>query len=218
MAKRKYEFRNGDVIGSWKFIEEVKSIKNVRKFLCECLECHKEYVITLESLIRSKAKMCISCSNKKRYTKHGDSYNPLYFVFKDMHSRCEYKNHNRYKDYGARGIKVCNDWRDTIEGLHTFIKWSEEHRYKKGLQIDRIDNNKGYPPDNCSLVSVSVNNFNRWDANGYRLHKGKWEAYIAVDKKTHLLGTYKTEEKALKVRKEAELKYYGEYSPSHRGE
>ena len=89
---------------------------------------------------------------------------------------------------------------------------------KKGLQLDRRDNDKGYSPDNCRWVTSAVNNFNRRNVKGYRYKDGTWLAYITVNKKFITLGYFKTEEEeALKARMEAELKYYGEYSPSHRG-
>lgn len=89
------------------------------------------------------------------YYVHGLSYNPLFNVLAKMHYRCENKNHSQYKDYGGRGIAVCKEW--SMDNAQAFISWAMEHGWKKGLQIDRIDNDKGYSPDNCRIVSRSEN-------------------------------------------------------------
>ena len=219
MPKKPVEYESGTVIGHYMLIRKLsKEEANGKRglYLCKCLMCGKLYKRTVESIKRSKAKMCISCSNKLKWTKHGLSNNPLYFVFKNMHDRCEKSKNIKYNDYGGRGIKVCKEWEDTEDGLKSFINWSNSNGYKNGLQIDRIDNDKGYSSDNCRWVTVSQNNFNRRNTKGYRFHQGKWEAYITVNKKTIHLGRFSTEEEALDARKVAELKYFGEYSPSHR--
>ena len=66
-----------------------------------------------------------------------------------MKQRCQNPKHKNYKDYGARGITVCDDWQKS----ENFIKWSLEHGYSDTLTLDRVDVNKGYSPDNCRWVS-----------------------------------------------------------------
>ena len=159
--------------------------------------------------------MCHACAIKHTFTKHNLSSSDLYIVFKDMHKRCEYEKDYKYPNYGGRGIKVREKWADTVEGLKAFVEWANNSGYKEGLQLDRFDNDKGYSPENCRWITISHNNFNRRGAKGYRFHYGKWEAYITVNKKAIHLGRFAIEEEALNARKAAELKYYGEYSPSH---
>lgn len=70
---------------------------------------------------------------------------PLYGLWKTMRKRCNCVNCQDYKNYGGRGIKVCEEWNDFIN----FYEWSMNNGYQKGLSIDRIDANGDYEPSNC---------------------------------------------------------------------
>lgn len=63
-------------------------------------------------------------------------------------SRCENPNHNRFPDYGGRGITVCGEWHDYL----TFKRWAISNGYAEGLTIDRVENDKEYSPNNCRWV------------------------------------------------------------------
>lgn len=93
------------------------------------------------------------------YYVHGLSYEPLFNVLSKMHYRCENENHPQYKDYGGRGISVCGEW--SMDNAPAFISWAISNGWEQGLQIDRIDNDKGYSPENCRIVSRSENCRNR---------------------------------------------------------
>ena len=98
-------------------------------------------------------------------------YNKLNGVYHGILRRCYNPNQKSYKDYGARGIKVCDEWlnpekvnigtKHSRKGWLAFEKWALSHGYKEGLSIDRIDNNKGYSPDNCRWVDSKVQSNNR---------------------------------------------------------
>ena len=96
--------------------------------------------------------------------KHGYSYNPLYRVWFNMNSRCHNPEDKSYNNYGGRGIKVCKLWRRTNDGnfdsLRNFIQWAEPI-YEKGLTLERVNNNKGYSPDNCEFATLIKNMANR---------------------------------------------------------
>tara|TARA_R110000868_G_scaffold335325_1_gene596087 strand:+ start:147 stop:587 length:441 start_codon:yes stop_codon:yes gene_type:complete len=84
------------------------------------------------------------------------SYTPFYRRWCDMRARCTNPNHRAYKWYGARGIVVCDRWQ-------SFDLFSEDmlSSYAKGLQLDRLDNNGPYAPDNCKWVTSKQNCRNR---------------------------------------------------------
>ena len=65
-----------------------------------------------------------------------------------MHCRCYYPSTNQYKNYGGKGIKVCDEWQH-IEGFINFYNWAMKNGYDETLTLDRIDNNKDYCPENC---------------------------------------------------------------------
>ena len=90
---------------------------------------------------------------------HGYSadYPKLFGTWETMKSRCENPNREKYKDYGGRGISVCEDWHDA----KAFCEWALANGYKEGLQLDRINNDGNYEPSNCRWVTPKENSRNR---------------------------------------------------------
>ena len=78
----------------------------------------------------------------------------LYSVWKTMKARCHNPNHPKFRIYGARGIEVCDEWRDDP---NRFLDWALANGYKTGLQIDRLDNGAGYSPSNCRWTTAKEN-------------------------------------------------------------
>ena len=94
-----------------------------------------------------------------RYT-HGGSHTRLYSIWKSMKSRCYCPNWKPYFLYGARGITVCDEWRNSFEA---FRNWALAHGYRDDLELDRMDVNGNYSPINCRWVSHYTQTINRRD-------------------------------------------------------
>ena len=86
--------------------------------------------------------------------KHGLKRHPLYDVWGKMKERCYKENSKDYPDYGARGIKVFELW---ITDFKSFYDWSISAGWRKGLEIDREENDGDYCPENCRFVTRSIN-------------------------------------------------------------
>lgn len=141
----------GEIVGRYTVIS-----KGIRKyhFICEC-ECGNIREVQTSNLKSRKSKSC-GCLQKKlakiRHTKHGKKYHIAYSTWNGMITRCYNKKFTFYSYYGGNGIKVCDEWKDDPT---EFIKWLEEHNWKKGLHIHRIDAKKDYSPENCKLMNHS---------------------------------------------------------------
>ena len=111
-----------------------------------------------EETKRKMRESALKRDNSNRGTHRMSTEHPkLYLVWETMKNRCENPNRAKYKDYGARGIEVCDEWHNT----ENFCKWALENGYEEGLQIDRIDNNGNYEPNNCRWVTPKENSRNR---------------------------------------------------------
>ena len=100
---------------------------------------------------------------------HGCSHTKEYKVWSGMKRRCYNAKHKDYKNYGARGIKVCEKW---LNDFTEFRNWALTNGCKEGLEIDRIDNNGDYSPNNCRFVT-KIQNCNNKRNNHILEYKGE---------------------------------------------
>ena len=134
-------------------------------WLCRCLgktgdDCGKEVIVSSNDLRNGHTQSC-GCLRLERITTHDCTHEPWYHTYKGMMGRCGHWEGGKECDlclYRDRGITVCEEWQ---KSPRAFGDWFLAHGWHKGLQIDRIDNYKGYSPDNCRVVTSKENNNNR---------------------------------------------------------
>ena len=132
----------------------VKYLPSGKKRLrLKCEVCQKIVIRCGFGAVKSKSCGCV------QYKKHGDAAirHPLYQKWHGAKNRCLNKSNSAFKLYGGRGITICDEWMDYV----AFREWALKSGWSKGLFLDRIDNNKGYNPDNCRWVTVKESNRNR---------------------------------------------------------
>ena len=144
---------------------------------------------------------------RKPREQHNLRKHPLYVKWDNFIRRCYNPNNPYYHNYGGRGITVDDSWKNSFM---TFFDWAIKNGYTDNLDIDRIDNDLGYSPDNCQFVNRSMNLRNRRKKEktsskyvGVSLYKriNKYVAYIKVNKEKIHLGYFTTEEEAFLKRK-----------------
>ena len=127
------------------------------KWKCIC-DCGNKVTVARPCLVQNHTKSC-GCYQKEviktASLTHGMSYTMAYRRWSDMHARCTKRNGKTYKCYGARGITVCDRWKS----FESFFK--DMGSPKKGMSLERIDNDKGYSKNNCKWATSTEQARNR---------------------------------------------------------
>lgn len=198
------KYGNIEIIGE---LERSSSKQRVVAFKCQC---GNESKTLLLNIVSGNTKSC-GCLRKKlvsiKRKTHGLSKTSIYRIFHGMKNRCFNKNNNAYKDYGGRGISVCKEW---LDDFRKFYKFCLENGWKAELEIDRIDNDGWYSPENCRFVTSEINQKNKRlllksNTSGYRgvSRVGKhWKVTVSFNGKSHQKRGFKTPEDAAKYRDE----------------
>lgn len=126
---------------------------------CQC-DCGNTCKVWNNKLMRKKPKKSCGCLQLEAHTTyiHGGEGSILYHKWRGMLDRCNNPNSRQYKYYGARGISVCDAWKNDFTA---FRAWAETSGYVGGLSIDRIDVNGDYSPGNCRWVSMTEQQKNK---------------------------------------------------------
>lgn len=157
----------GQRFGRWTVLEFVPNEKNVSYWKCRC-DCGNISDVEVSTLKRGISKSC-GCLRSELESermkiknpaqiKHGGKGTRLYRIWKGMRQRCYNPNSNHYPSYGGRGITICKEWVNDFSALK---EWALSSGYSDELSIDRIDNNKGYSPENCQWTGVKTQCRNR---------------------------------------------------------
>ncbi len=138
----------GQKFGKWEVISAPQWDAHGHQLVMARCKCGLEKLVRTDGLLIGRSSGCPKCR-----TTHGESRTKLHGVWGCMLNRCRDENSKPYKNYGGRGIKVCQEWLD----FPTFRKWALANGYKEGLEIDRRDNDGNYEPGNCRWVTTKEN-------------------------------------------------------------
>lgn len=141
---------------------------------CVC-DCGNEIITRGEDLRSGKTKSCGCLVTTNHFKTHGESDTQLYRKWNSMLRRCEDPSYHAYKNYGGRGIEVCDDWHD----FTIFRDWVNETRTDISLSLDRIDNDGNYSPDNC-----------KWSTNQEQQNNKRNNLYFSLNDEVHTLSDW----------------------------
>ena len=156
-------------------------------WLCRC-DCGNLRIVSVQNLRSGNSQSC-GCLQKEltanRETVHGMKHTRLYNIWINIRQRCQNSNNPAFKNYGGRGIHMCDEWQQ----FKPFYEWAMTNGYSEELEIDRINNNGCYSPDNCRWVTreTQANNTRK---NHYVTYKGEthtiseWSEIIGISKQT----------------------------------
>ena len=158
---RKLHNLTGQKFGELTVIQRAENdIKGRTQWLCQC-DCGKQKIIRGSSLTSGNTKSCGCLSIeklKKMSITHKMAKTRLYKIWANIKTRCLNPKYSRFCDYGGRGIKVCNEWKNNFKA---FYDWAIANGYKEDLTIDRINVNGNYEPENCRWVTPKINSSNK---------------------------------------------------------
>ena len=157
------------------YIDENRVNTKHTYWICECV-CGKKRSLQTHQLTTGKVTSC-GCQNLRKKKSNIIAHNHrLYNLYNSMLGRCYNPKCINYKYYGAKGISVCDEWKNSFE---TFVVWANQNGYNDTLSIDRIDNSKGYNPENCRWVEMREQYINKkytalYTHNGITLTMKEW--------------------------------------------
>lgn len=141
--------------------EDVKRDEHGCKFNRYKCKCGNTAILRA-ILVRSGTTKSCGCLSRETASKNNSTHRlrdtRLYSIWSSIKTRCFNKKASRYKDWGGRGILMCEEWKNDFK---KFYDWAMSNGYSNRLVIDRENNDKNYEPNNCKWVTYRENNFNK---------------------------------------------------------
>ena len=174
-------------------------------------DCGKELILGESKFYNAnKPKKSCGCMEFKQ-NKLSKIYPRLFNIWNNMKSRCYRNDSINYSRYGAKGVDVCDEW---LENFESFLFWAKNNGYEENLTLDRINNSKGYNPNNCRWVDYYVQAENRGlsiknktGKTGVFKKRNSFISYMMRKGIRVNLGSFKTLDEAINARLEAERQY-----------
>ena len=175
----------------------------VRHGKYQCSYCNNIFIYATKYI---HSTLSCGCVPSDYNISHGLRSHRLYNTWRHMLCRCYDPKEKQYCDYGGRGIKACDEWKD----IRNFVKWVEEKsNWEEGLTLDRINTNGNYCPENCTFSDRTLQSINqRMQSNNtsgfvgvsWRESIQRWRARVQMYGKEKYIGQYKTLEEAVEAR------------------
>lgn len=154
----------GMTFGRLTVLRRVENGKNgAPRWLCKCNCSNGNTIVTEGFHLTSGHTQSCGCIQKERAREAKTKWrtkeeHDAADIFRDMKKRCYNPNNKEFHRYGGRGIRICDEW---LQDRSKFVDWAVSHGYRKGLEIDRINNDGSYGPDNCRFIDHAGNSNNK---------------------------------------------------------
>jgi len=161
--KQKYFVNQGDIFDNLTvitdpFLVNLHTRNSHSEVKCQC-KCGSIISVEPRTLIKGQ-KSCQKCSwqlnprDPPKNIVHNLYYHRIYGIWRNMIARCYNSKHISYRYYGKKGIRVCDEWKNSVT---TFWEWAKTHEYEDNLTIHRINSNENYSPENCKWITSGEN-------------------------------------------------------------
>lgn len=190
--KKRNEVTEGQKYGKLTIIKEVSPIGNKRRILCKC-DCGNIKEYSMDRVIHGRTQSC-GCLRNEMFLTHrnnnGTSVYPkeatdskLYKIWNSMKCRCYTVSSGAYFKYGAKGIRMCDEWKNDFMA---FYNWALANGYSDELTIDRIDYRGNYEPSNCRWADIRTqannkSNVRKYEYNGELHTMTEWSEIMNIN-------------------------------------
>lgn len=190
--KKKIEVIEGQKYGKLTIIKEVSPIGSKRRILCKC-DCGNIKEYSMDRVIHRRTRSCGCLRNEMLFihrNNNGTSVYPkeataskLYKIWNSMKCRCYTISSGAYFKYGAKGIRMCDEWKNDFMA---FYNWALANGYSDELTIDRIDYRGNYEPSNCRWADIRTqannkSNVRKYEYNGELHTMTEWSEIMNIN-------------------------------------